>query len=170
MSQEKLFKTAVAVDSIYGARHGKYVSEVHLAASAIKYSIARSKKIINIDNHITSTGSYNRFQTWLEELSSYEEPLPEGLLFLAFDNEQKEQKNYLNRGFNIVTYHIVTSFVAFNMTLQNKIQYTDLPWVNSHQPQHLHKKLQSRVHIHPVIGSEILCRMWNFGVAIRFLY
>ena len=31
MSQEKLFKTAVAVDLIYGARHGKYVSEVHLS-------------------------------------------------------------------------------------------------------------------------------------------
>ena len=30
-----------------------------------------------------------------------------------------------------MTYHIVTSFVAFNMTSQNKIQYTDLPWVNS---------------------------------------
>ncbi|CAG8677034.1 8968_t:CDS:2, partial [Scutellospora calospora] len=28
-------------------------------------------------------------------------PLPEGLLFLAFDNEQKGQKNYLDRGFNM---------------------------------------------------------------------
>ena len=47
ISQEKLFKRAVAVDSIYGSRHGKYVSEINLAASAIKYSIARSKKVIN---------------------------------------------------------------------------------------------------------------------------
>jgi hypothetical protein len=131
MRHEKLFKTAAAVDLIYGARHGKYVSEVQLAASAIKYSIARSKKIINIDNHIMSAGSYNRFQTWLEDLSAYEEPLPEGLLFLAFDNEQRGQKNYLDRGFNIVTYHIVTSFVAFSMASQNKIQHTDSPWGNS---------------------------------------
>ncbi|RHZ88728.1 hypothetical protein Glove_21g185 [Diversispora epigaea] len=40
LGQEKLFKTMVAVDSIYGARHGKYVSEIQLALSAIKYSIA----------------------------------------------------------------------------------------------------------------------------------
>src|SRR5688572_12754716 len=38
LSQEKVFKTAVAVDVIYGARYGKYVSEIQLAASAIKYS------------------------------------------------------------------------------------------------------------------------------------
>ncbi|RIB19714.1 hypothetical protein C2G38_2181071 [Gigaspora rosea] len=99
----KAFQTAVAVDSIYGARHGKYISEIHLAASAIKY-------------------------TWQDELSKQEEPLPEELLFLAFDNKQKGQKNYLDRGFNMVTYHIVTSFVAFNMSLENKIQHTNLPW------------------------------------------
>src|ERR1044072_423317 len=75
LSQEKLFKTTIAIDSIYGARHGKYVSEIQLAASAIKYSIARSKLVINIDNHITSSGSYYRFQKWLEELSKYKEPL-----------------------------------------------------------------------------------------------
>jgi len=45
----KLFKTVVTVDSIYGARHGKYVSEIHLAASAVKYSITQSKKAINIE-------------------------------------------------------------------------------------------------------------------------
>ncbi|KAF0527782.1 hypothetical protein F8M41_013422 [Gigaspora margarita] len=83
---------------------------------------------IDIDNHITSSRGYYRFQKWLEELSNYEELLPEGLLFLAFDNEQKEQKNYLDRGSNTVVYHIVTSFVAFNMTLQNRIQHSNLPW------------------------------------------
>ena len=40
---EKLFKCAVAVDAIYGSRHLKYVSAISLAASAIKYSLARSK-------------------------------------------------------------------------------------------------------------------------------
>ncbi len=127
LGQEKLFKTAVAVDSIYGARHGKYVSEIQFALSAIKYSIARSKMIINIDNHITGSGSYHRFQKWLEELSKQEELLPEGLLFLAFDNKQRGQKNYLDRGFNTVIYHIITSFVSFNIEPQNKIQHTDSP-------------------------------------------
>ncbi|KAF0441058.1 hypothetical protein F8M41_004012 [Gigaspora margarita] len=64
----------------------------------------------------------------LEELSNHEESLSEGLLFLAFDNEQKGQKNYLDQGSNTVVYHIVTSIVAFNMILQNRIQYTNLPW------------------------------------------
>ncbi len=100
---------------IYEARHGKYVSEIHLAASAIKYSIIRSKKIISIDNHITSSRSYYLFQKWLEELSEHEEKLPEGLLFLAFNNEQRRQKNYLDRGFNTMIFHIVTSFVTFNI-------------------------------------------------------
>ncbi|RIB29797.1 hypothetical protein C2G38_2154455 [Gigaspora rosea] len=57
--------------------------------------------VINIDNHLTSCGCYNRFLKWQDELSKQEEPLPEGLLFLAFDNEQKGQKNYLDRGFNM---------------------------------------------------------------------
>lgn len=131
LSPEKLFKTVVAVDSIYGARHGKYVSEIQLAASAVKYSITRSKKAINIDNHITSAGSYHRFQTWLEGLSDREEPLPEGLLFLAFDNEQRGQKTYLDRGFNTMVYHVVTSFVGFNMASHNKIQHTNSPWAYS---------------------------------------
>ncbi|RIB20500.1 hypothetical protein C2G38_2141143 [Gigaspora rosea] len=129
LSREKLFKVASVVDSLYGARHEKYVSEIQLALSAIKYSIARSKMIINIDNYITSSGSYYRFQKWIEELSKYKEPLPEGLLFLAFDNEQRGQKNYLDRGFNTVIYYIVTSFVVFNMSSQNRIQHiTNSPW------------------------------------------
>ncbi|KAF0408910.1 hypothetical protein F8M41_008430 [Gigaspora margarita] len=37
---EKLFKRAMAIDSLYRSRHEKYVSEVGLMASAIKYSIA----------------------------------------------------------------------------------------------------------------------------------
>src|SRR5207244_7871722 len=61
-NNEKLYKRAMAVDLIYGSRHGRYVSEINLAASAIKYSITRSKTIINIDGHITNSGTYFRFQ------------------------------------------------------------------------------------------------------------
>ncbi|CAG8471189.1 2285_t:CDS:2 [Diversispora eburnea] len=70
LSKEKFFKTAVTIDLIYGACHGRYVSEVHLAISAI------------------NSDSYSRFQKWLENLSKHEKPLPEDLLFLTFDNEQ----------------------------------------------------------------------------------
>ncbi|GBB93105.1 hypothetical protein RclHR1_02110004 [Rhizophagus clarus] len=88
-NQEKLFKRIVAIDAIYGSHHRKYVSEINLAALAIKYSLARSKKIINIDNHITSAEGYVRFQKWLDELSKEQESLPKRLLFLAFNNEQR---------------------------------------------------------------------------------
>ncbi|GES81472.1 hypothetical protein GLOIN_2v1770734 [Rhizophagus clarus] len=101
-NQEKLFKRIVAIDAIYGSHHRKYVSEINLAALAIKYSLARSKKIINIDNHITSAEGYVRFQKWLDELSKEQESLPKRLLFLAFNNEQRGQKNYIDRRFNTV--------------------------------------------------------------------
>jgi len=50
--EEQLFKCAVAVDAIYGARHCKYVSAINLAASAIKYSIwcTSSKDNTKIDD------------------------------------------------------------------------------------------------------------------------
>src|SRR3989337_1168431 len=108
---EKLFKCAVAVDAIYGSRHLKYVSAINMVASAIKYSLARSKMIIDIDNHFISSGSYTKFINWLDSLANEQLPLPKGLLFLAFDNEQKGQKNYLDRGHNTVIFHTVTSFV-----------------------------------------------------------
>ena len=57
---------------------------MNLAASAIKYSLARSKKVINIDNHITSGGGYSYFQKWLEDLSDEEELLPGKKFFIAF--------------------------------------------------------------------------------------
>ncbi|RIB12659.1 hypothetical protein C2G38_2200070 [Gigaspora rosea] len=100
LSPEKLFKAAVAVNTIYGAWHEKYISEIHLANAAIKYTVVRSKLVINIDNHITSCGSYNRFLKWQDKLSKQEEPLLK-----------------------------VTSFAAFNMSLENKIQHTNSSWV-----------------------------------------
>ncbi|KAF0535248.1 hypothetical protein F8M41_009704 [Gigaspora margarita] len=145
----KNFKQAMAVDLIYGSRHRKYVLEITLIALAIKYSIAPLKTIINIDNHITCSGSYFRFQSWLNELSENEEPLPEGLLFIAFDNEQKGQRNYLNREINMVIFHIVTSsvvnwiraFCCFNMDPQNRIQYTNSPWALSSLSRHQYEYL-----------------------------
>ena len=132
---EKLFKCAVAVDTIYGARHLKYVSAINLAASAIKYSLAKSKTIIDIDNHFLSSGGFNKFIQWQEDLAHESTPLPNGLLFLAFDNEQKGQKNYLDRGNNTVIFHTVTSFISFNFDPTNNIQVIEDPW--------LHQKLNS---------------------------
>ena len=73
---EKLFKCAVAVDTIYGSRHLKYVSAFNMAASAVKYSLARSKMVIDIDNHTMYSGSYSKFTNWLESLATEQPPLP----------------------------------------------------------------------------------------------
>ena len=127
---EKLFRCAAAVDAIYGARYKRYVSEVNLAGSAIKYSLAKSKTIIDIDNHILSSGSYSKFVQWQESLAGKCEPFPKGLTFIAFDNEQKGQKNYLDRGHNTVIYHTVTSFVSFNFDATNQIQVHKDPWLH----------------------------------------
>jgi hypothetical protein len=132
---EKNFKCAVAVDAIYGARHRRYVSSINLAASAIKYSIAKSKTIIDLDNHFLSSGGFNKFIQWQEDLAHKPTPLSNGLLFLAFDNEQKGQKNYLDRGNNTVIFHTVTSFISFNFDPTNNIQVIKNPW--------LHQKLNS---------------------------
>ena len=48
---------------------------------------------------------------------------------MTFDNEQKGQKNYLDRGYNTVVFHTVTSFVAFNYDQSNNVQDTD-PWLH----------------------------------------
>ncbi|RHZ53881.1 hypothetical protein Glove_433g7 [Diversispora epigaea] len=124
-----IFNQRINLDSQKISGFKKYVSEINLLASAIKYSLAHSKTIINIDNHITSAGCYTRFLKWLEELSKEQESLSKGLLFLAFDNEQRGQKNYLDRRFNTVTFHTVTSFVAFDINSQNKIQQINDPWL-----------------------------------------
>ncbi|RHZ81206.1 hypothetical protein Glove_123g14 [Diversispora epigaea] len=93
----KIFKRAVAIDAIYGSRHN--------------------------NSHITSGGSYTKFINWLEGLTKESQPIPEGFLILAFDNEQKGQKNYLDCEFNTVVFHTVTKTninQLFNLTTNMK--------------------------------------------------
>ena len=81
--------------------------------------------VIDIDNYIMSSGCYKKFTNWLESLAVEQPQLPKGFLFLAFDNEQKGQKNYLDRGWNTVMFHIVTSFIALNYDQINNVQNTE---------------------------------------------
>jgi len=113
------------VDAIYESKHLKYVSVINIVTSAIKYSLAKSKMIINIDNHFISFGSYTKFTNWLESLVKEQLSLPGSLLFLAFDNKQKGQKNYLDQEHNTIIFHTVTSFVTFNYDQNNNIQTMD---------------------------------------------
>ncbi|RIB18176.1 hypothetical protein C2G38_2311147 [Gigaspora rosea] len=93
--EEKLFKHAVAIDAIYGSRHLKYVSAINLATSAIKYSLARSKMIVDIDNHIISSGSYTKFNSWLESLAGEQLQLPEGFRFWLLTMNRKSVNPWL---------------------------------------------------------------------------
>ncbi len=72
---------------IYGIKHLKYVSIINLVASAIKYSIARSKSIIDIDNHFINAEGYIKFIKWQENLANEPQSFLKGLVFMAFDNE-----------------------------------------------------------------------------------
>ncbi|RHZ86610.1 hypothetical protein Glove_48g190 [Diversispora epigaea] len=129
LNKTKIFKCAVVIDSIYGLRHNNYISAINLAVSAIKYTLGCSKTIIDIDSHITSSGSYTKFINWLKSLSKEFSPIPEEFLVLAFDNEQKRQKNYLDHEFNTVVFYTdtVTSFIACNFDFSNKNQYITDP-------------------------------------------
>ena len=84
----------------------------------------------DIDNHFISSGSYTKFIKWRENLASETHPFPKGLIFMAFDNEQKGQKNYLDRGYNTVVYHTVTSFVLFNFNPADQTQNFENPWLH----------------------------------------
>ncbi|CAG8514844.1 36974_t:CDS:2, partial [Racocetra persica] len=77
----------------------------------------------------TISGSYTKFINWLESLVVENEPLPKGLLFLAFDNKQRGQFNYLDRGHNTVIYHTVTSFIALNMNKNDYAQFKIVSWI-----------------------------------------
>ncbi|CAG8666006.1 34615_t:CDS:2, partial [Racocetra persica] len=122
-----LRRCAVASSSptlIFESTHKNYGSEINLAITGIKYSLARSKTIIDIDNHIISSGGYTKFINWLESLAVENEPLPKGLLFLAFDNEQR-----------------VTSFVALNISKNDYAQFTIAPWTCNSIPDDQYEKL-----------------------------
>ncbi|KAF0424070.1 hypothetical protein F8M41_006623 [Gigaspora margarita] len=103
---EKLFKCAIAIDNIYGIRHLKYVSSINLLLLAIKYSIAKSKTIVDIDSHIINAGGFTKFINWQETLADSSEPFPN------------------------VIFHMVTSFVLFNFNPTNQIQKFENSWLH----------------------------------------
>src|SRR6266498_943247 len=132
---EKLFKCAVAVDAIYRSRHLKYISAINMVTLAIKYSLLRSKMIIDIDNHFISSGSYTKFINWLESLAKEQLPLPKGLLFLAFDNEQKDQNNNIQ----------ITDPWLYSELTQKK--YEKLFYLTSDMENEIHKELTNYLSI-----------------------
>ncbi|KAF0369735.1 hypothetical protein F8M41_013416 [Gigaspora margarita] len=80
---------------------------------------------IDIDNHITSSGSYYRFQKWLEELSNHKESLPEELFNISSQMQEIVNKKlhvYLAEILNLLSEerssstNIIDSSIASTMT------------------------------------------------------
>ncbi|KAF0415463.1 hypothetical protein F8M41_007628 [Gigaspora margarita] len=90
---KKLFKCAVAIDNIYRIRYLKYVSSINLSLLAIKYSISKSKMIVDIDSHIINASSFTKFINWQETLAGSLEPFPNGLLHDYLSTELYIEKN-----------------------------------------------------------------------------
>ncbi|CAG8512472.1 3450_t:CDS:2, partial [Scutellospora calospora] len=89
--KEKLFKNTVAIDTIYRSKYLKYVSAINLTTLAIKYLLARSKMIVDINNHIISS------DPWLH--SELTQKQYKELFYLILDIENKiheELTNYLS--------------------------------------------------------------------------
>ncbi|RIB13556.1 hypothetical protein C2G38_2197538 [Gigaspora rosea] len=71
LENEKLFKCTIAIDIICRIRHQKYVFAINLVLLAIKYSIAKSKTIIDIDSHLITAGGYTNS---LNQIQKFENP------------------------------------------------------------------------------------------------
>ncbi|RHZ71739.1 hypothetical protein Glove_255g21 [Diversispora epigaea] len=104
--------------------------------SAIKYSIARSKMIIDIDNHITSSGNYYQFQKWLEELLElqYEEIFD--ISSQMQDTLDKELYNFL---FEIV-YLLSEEKLSITNIIDSLIASTKINITNMKQCPNCHQK------------------------------
>ncbi|RHZ87684.1 hypothetical protein Glove_33g70 [Diversispora epigaea] len=90
IGQQSTSRKKFAIDAIWNTTWKICIRD----SACSKYSIARSKMLINIDNYIT------------KELSEHEEPLPKGLLFLAFGYNTKNLSMSILRSFaetNITT-------------------------------------------------------------------
>ncbi|KAF0444001.1 hypothetical protein F8M41_003508 [Gigaspora margarita] len=88
-------------------------------------------KQLLLENEILKKQLNNKYDNQQQEtLAGNSEPFPNGLVFMAFDNELKGQKNYLDREYKKVIFHMVTSFVLFNFDPTNQIQNFENSWLH----------------------------------------
>ena len=102
----------VCVESLYSARHLRYVSGFFTSLQAVIYAICGSKTVIDIVGHLGPGCSYHLMKDWLKEMASEHVVVPSGFVSISFDNEQRMLKNWLARGNNRSAVEVLTNIVC----------------------------------------------------------
>ncbi|CAG8454437.1 2147_t:CDS:2 [Diversispora eburnea] len=80
-----------------------------------KYSLVRSKMIVDIDNHIISSGYYKKFINWLKSLAVEQLPLPkdtDSWLHFGFSKKQYEELFDLSSGIKNKIHKELTNYLT----------------------------------------------------------
>ncbi len=85
------------------------MSEFHVGFQAVAYAVSSSRLVVDMMGHIGPGGSYTLLKSWLNELGGSVLEVPDGLIVVAFDNEQRLLRNYLARGTNRSRLEILTN-------------------------------------------------------------
>lgn len=110
--QRRELHRALAVEHMYCARNSNYVAEFNVAAMAVAYSVSSSRLVVNLLGRMGPGGSYTLLKNWLKANAGEPVHVPEGVVAVAFDNEQRLCKNYLTRQGGKVVLDIMTNIVA----------------------------------------------------------
>ena len=106
---------ALAVEHMYCARNSNFVSEFNVAAMAVAYAVSSSRLVVDILGRVGPGGSYTLLKHWLKGHAGEPAHVPDGVVSLAFDNEQRLCKNYLTRHTGKVVLDIMSNVVACDL-------------------------------------------------------
>jgi len=73
---------------------------------------------------VVTTNLFNGKKVWLVSFHHFQKVYYFWHLIM-----NRRGKNYLDRGYNTVTYHVVTSFLSLNFDTTDKIQEIEEPWL-----------------------------------------
>jgi len=111
-----------AMECLRAARHNNYVSEFHIAFQAVAYAVSGSRLVVDMLGHLGPGGSYKLLKDWLVGLGGEPLSVPQGLILVAFDNEQRLLRNYLSRGNNRSRLDILTNVCCAVLNKDNTLQ------------------------------------------------
>ena len=73
---------------IYSIRHKRLVLPLIFKQNLLTYSLSNSKLLLNFNRRTGAGGSYTYLKNWLCDQAGEELTVPEGVVRIAFDNEQ----------------------------------------------------------------------------------
>ena len=92
-TQKRKLHRLMAVEHMYCARNPAYVAELSIAAMSIGYAECNSRLVVNMLGRIGPGGSYPLLKQWLKENVGEPDKVPNGIVHIAFDKEQRLVKN-----------------------------------------------------------------------------